>query len=177
MPAAAKPRTPEEEEAIERRFLEADAPPADEPPAEDEAPVEEVLFRAKGVNFRAVMIPRQRWTAPNGEVQVTDGKTLEFAPTGEFRTSDPAEIRHLRGLPTFNREFWEVGAEPHAAPSARPVFDKIADAAVALDVDALAELEVRERETHNREIVIDAIRSARSRVQGALAAAAEEGAS
>jgi hypothetical protein len=172
VPAAAK-RTPEEEERIEREFLAAADPAPEMPPDEDDAPAQEVTFRAKGVNFRAVMKPRQRWTAPNGEVQVTDGRTLEFAPTGEFRTSDPAEIRHLRGLPTFNREFWEVGAEPHAAPSARPVFDKIADAAVALDADALAELEVRERETHNRVFVLDAIRSARERVQGALAAAAE----
>jgi hypothetical protein len=170
---AAQQRTPEEEEAIERRFLESEAPPADEPAAEDEAPVEEVTFRAKGVNFRAVMVPRHRWVAPNGEAQVTDGKTLEFAPSGEFRTSDPAEIRYLRGLPTFNREFWEVGAEPHAAPSPRPMFDKIAEASVALDVDALAQLEVLERETLNRPFVLDAIRSARDRVQGVLTAAAE----
>jgi hypothetical protein len=172
VPAAAK-RTPEEEERIEREFLAKSEPAPEVPPAEDEAPVEEVTFRAKGVNFRAVMVPRQRWTAPNGEVQVTDGKTLEFAPSGEFRTSDAAEIRHLRNLPTFNREFWEVGNEPHAAPSPRPMFDKIAEASVALDVDALAQLEVIERETLNRVFVLDAIRSARDRVQGALTAAAE----
>jgi hypothetical protein len=162
VPAAQK-RTPEEEQALEEQFI--GATPAD---GELEEEPETVTFRSKGVNFRAVMIPRHRWTAPNGEVQVTDGKTLEFAPLGEYTTNDAAEIKHLRNLPTFNREFWEVGREPNAAPSPRPVFDKIADAAVALDDRALAELEVSERETHNRQVVIEAIQSARRRVQGAL---------
>lgn len=171
MPAAAK-RTPEEEEAIERRFLEADAPPAEEPPADDEAPVEEVTFRAKGVNFRAVMVPRQRWTAPNGEVQVSDGVTYEFAPKGEFRTDDPEAIAYLRGLGSFNREFWEVGNEPGRIPDSGPMIERVAAASAALNLEALDELELEERAGHKRHDVLTHITASKVAVKKMLEAQA-----
>lgn len=170
MPAAQK-RTQEEEERLEREFIGAGEPEPEV--AAEEGPQEPIMFRSKGVNFRAVMVPRHRWTAPNGEVQVTDGKTLEFAPAGEYTTADPAEIRHLRSLPTFNREFWEVGSEPHAIPSPRPIMDKVVTATVALDDEELARLEEEERNSWARPFVLDSIRSARERVQGAINGAAE----
>jgi hypothetical protein len=137
------------------------------------------MFRSKGHGFRAVMVARNRTTMPNGEVRVfgTDeypaGKTIEFAPAGEYVTDDPREIAYLKSLPTFNLEFWQVGAEPHAIPDPKPIMEKVAEATVTVDDETLARLEEEERATWKRKFVLDSIRAARERVQGALAAARE----
>lgn len=172
MPAAQK-RTPEEEERIEQEFIGA-ATPADDGDGDNigPAPVDEVVFRSKGVNFRAVRVPRHRWTAPNGEVQVSDGVTYEFAPKGEFRTDDPEAIAYLRGLGSFNREFWEVGNEPGRIPDSGPMIERVAAASAALNLEALDELELEERAGHKRHDVLTHITASKVAVKKMLEAQA-----
>lgn len=161
MPAPKK-RTPEEEAALEAQFIgETSAPDAGEPESEYEG---EVIFRSKGRGFRAIRIPRNRWFAPNGEAQTTPGETYEFEPNGEFRTDDPVAIAHLRGLQSFNREFWEVGKEPGRIPSSESRLEEVAEAGVTLNLERLDELEELERATHKREDVLIAIRATKRKV-------------
>lgn len=130
---------------------------------------EEVHFRSKGVNFRAVIKPSRRKTTEFG-METIPGTAADFAPTGDYRTSDPEVVEYLRALPTFNVEFWEVGHEPGQAPSIEPVIDRIAAAIIELDDAALSQLDGEERSSFNRPEVLAMISSARRRVQGALSA-------
>lgn len=169
MPAA-KQKTPEEEAAAEAEFIgagEIEEDVAELEPTE----VDEVIFRSKGRGFRAIMIPRHRWTAGNGEVQVTPGKTLEFGPNGEYRTSDAAEIKHLKGLQSFNREFWQVGAEPGRVPDSQPMLERVVEAGISLDIAKLDELEQEESTGFARHDVMVSIKAAKARVGKLLAEA------
>lgn len=167
MPAAQK-RTPEEEQRLEEEFIGTTPADVEQPPE----PVGEVIFRSKGVNFRAVRVPRHRWTAPNGEVQVSDGVTYEFAPKGEFRTDDPEAIAYLRGLGSFNREFWEVGNEPGRIPDSQPMIERVVGASTALDLEGLDELEREERAGYKRHDVLTHITAAKVTVKKMLDAGA-----
>jgi hypothetical protein len=142
-----------------------------EPAADDprrnvpEEGFEPVKFRSKGVNHRIVRVAATRWTTLNGEAQHAGGISYDFAPgRGEFvaLNSDVAEF--LRARPAFNREFWEVGAEPHAAPDPSIVLDKVQQALFDLDLDALAELKALEQASHRRKVVLDQINSAERRI-------------
>lgn len=156
----------------EREAAEAAAAGALPPASGDvEDGFEPVLFRSKGTAFRVVRVGRHRWTAPNGEAQISDGRDYEFV-SGEVgaselwvRNSNVANF--LRGRPTFNREFWEVGAEPHAAPDPEVVMEKIMAATVDMDDAALEELQALETASHRRPIVLKAIKQARAQIQRA----------
>ena len=131
-----------------------------------QAQLEEVLFRSRGRNFRAVM--QAAYAEPtNFGIKQNKGRAIEFAPTGEYRTSDPEEIKHLRSLPTMNNEFWEVGKEPDALPDPEPVIERIMSAVVELDLATLDTIENEERAGYKREQVLSAVRSARRRVTDA----------
>jgi hypothetical protein len=139
-----------------------------EPEVEQEPEQEEALFRSKGLNFRVVVVPRFRRFTEAGDQIVSEGVTAEFAPNGEYRTSDPKVIAHLRGLGSLNREFWEVGKEPGAVPSPEMVMEKVFQATVDFDDEALERLEREEENGFRREIVLRSIRSAREKVNAQL---------
>jgi hypothetical protein len=130
-----------------------------------DAPTRPVVFISKGKNFSAVRVPARRGSE-NGETIADPGVRYEFAPFGRFETTDPAAIAHLRGLGSFNIEFWELGAEPGRVPPPDGVFEQIMGAVAELDDARLAELEVEEQEGHKRDVVLNAIRAARTKVQG-----------
>lgn len=124
---------------------------------------EEVVFRARGRNFRVVMQPA--YDEPtNFGIRRHAGYTIEFGSEAEYRTGDPEEIEYLRRLPTLNREFWEVGAEPFGVPDPEPVIDRIMTATIELDGAALESIENEERAGYQREAVMTAVRRARARV-------------
>jgi hypothetical protein len=139
-------------------------------PEGDELLDVEVVYRSKGTNFAAVRIGRRRWME-QGEQQVTGRVAYEFAPSGEFRTRDRRIVDYLESLPTFNLEFWRVGAEPGRPPSTELVDEQIMAAVATLNDDVLSELEVQERNVHKREQVLARILTARRSVQGTLATA------
>lgn len=142
-------------------------------PAVDERLDEPVLFRSKGRNFSCTMVASNRWFAPNGQAQITEGRRLDFAPTGEYESDEVRVVEFLRSRDSFNREFWEVGNEPGAVPSPELLLDKIVAASVALDLEALEEIEAVEQGGHARELVMKAVRSARNQVERALGDAAK----
>jgi hypothetical protein len=154
--------TEEELDALEPEGAVATAEPEQEPEQE------EALFRSKGVNFRVVYVSRYRRFTEFGDGVVTDGKTLEFAPNGEYRTSDPKEIAYLRGLESLNREFWEVGREPDAVPSPELIMEKVFQATVDFDDDALEVLQREEENGFRRPIVLKSIEAARAKVSAQL---------
>lgn len=131
---------------------------------------EPVTFRSKGVEFRVVRVGRHKWTAPNGESQTTEGRDYQFAagPIGlselVVRNSDVAAW--LRARPSFNREFWEVGAEPFSAPDPEIILKQIQAALFEADDAALEELLTKELASHKRKVVLDAARHARRLIQG-----------
>lgn len=141
----------------------------DPPLLDGQERVDPVTFISKGPNFVLVHKSRHRSTSSNGEVNVTQGVSYDFAPSGSFTTDNPRAIEYLRGRPSFNVEYWELGNEPGAAPAPDLVIDAIMAAALELDDDALAEIERNELAGHGREVVLTQIRSARRRVQGVTA--------
>lgn len=124
-----------------------------------------VRFRSRGRNFRAVMVPTIKKMGDFGSETIR-GRTIEFQD-GEYSTSDETEIAHLRGLPTLNQEFWELGNEPGAAPDSSEILAEAAQAALALDDRRLMELETQEVASFNRGDVVKAIRAMRGTVQAA----------
>jgi hypothetical protein len=132
-----------------------------------EDPLDEpVFFRSRGKEFKMCVVPRRRFTGPDGAQFFTNGITLDFSPHGEYRTRNRRNVELLRGRPGMDREYWEVGKEPHTAPDPQLVIDSIMDATLALDDAALAEIEAQERASHKREAVLKAVASARLKVQG-----------
>ena len=125
-----------------------------------------VTFVSRGREMKVIVVPRRRYTGPTGEQYFTNGITLDFAPNGQYTTRNRRNVEILRARPGMNREYWELGKEPHAKPSAEPVLDAIFDAVLALDDAALEAIEAEERETHQRDEVLRAVRKARERVQG-----------
>lgn len=127
-----------------------------------------VLFRAKGVNFRSVRTGANRTTAPNGEVVSTRGISYDFAPTGEYRTADPDVIAWLRNLPSFNLEFWEVGAEPGAVASPEVVLEQVMHATAELHVERLREILAEEMVGHKRDLVLKTVRAALAKIEAGV---------
>ena len=133
----------------------------------DGQPFEPVTFRARGRNQRIVRVPATRWTTLNGEAQHAGGISYDFAPTGDFTALNSNVANFLRGRPMFNVEFWELGAEPHAAPDPSVVLDKVLQATMELDLDTLEELRAKEAASHGRKVVLDAITAAQRRIKAA----------
>lgn len=121
-------------------------------------------FRSKGVNFKVVIQPSFRKVTDFGH-EFVPGEYADFAPHGMFETDDPRIIEKLRDSPTFNREFWEVGNEPGALPSADAELDRIMAATALLDDAELAQIEAEERAGYNRGEVIASVTRARQQVQ------------
>lgn len=166
-----------EAETSEREAAAAEAAAQQKlPPSEDEVEegFEAVVFRSKGDAFRVVRVGRHRYAAANGETQETEGRAYQFRHSAMglselvVRNSNVAEF--LRGRPSFNREFWEVGAEPHAAPDPKVVLDQVIDATIELDDERLEELLEREMASHQRPVVLDSIRAARRKIRGKVEA-------
>jgi hypothetical protein len=128
---------------------------------------EPVTFRARGRALRIVRVPATRWTTLNGEAQHAGGISYDFAPTGDFTARNSNVADFLRKRPMFNVEFWEVGNEPHAAPDPSVVLDKILKATMELDQDALEEIAAKERGSHKRRLVLDAVNAAQRRIKAA----------
>lgn len=152
----------------EKRAAAAEAKLAVPEDAEFDPPEvgERVVFRARGRNFSAVMVARNRWFSPNGEGQVTDGRLIQFAD-GNYETNEIKVQEFLRSLGSFNREFWEVGNEPGAVPSPKIVLEEIVRAAAALDLERINDLLQTERETHKRDVVLDQAKAAQDAVRAA----------
>lgn len=140
---------------------------------EQEAPerVEEVIFRSKGRNFRAVRPGhgKRRYRDDYGEQVIVEGEAVDFAPNGEFRTTNPATVKWLTESPSFNLYFWRVGEEPGAVPSPDAINEQVLSATLELDDERLAALELEEQKSHQRQDVLHLIRAARTRVQGVAA--------
>jgi hypothetical protein len=132
-----------------------------------EDPLEEpVTFMSKGAEMKVIVVPRRRYTGPTGEQYFTNGITLDFGPNGQYTTRNRRNVEILRSRPGMNREYWELGKEPHAKPNPQLVIDAIFAAVLELDDEKLAEIERTEQQGHKREEVLRAVRSARERVQG-----------
>jgi hypothetical protein len=138
---------------------------SDDPPCEQrlERPV---TFRTRSRNLVVVHKPRHRFTAPNGEVQITNGYRYDFAPTGDFTTDNPVAVAYLRSRPSYNINggFWEVGNEPGRIPSPEKLLERIVIATRDLDDDALEEIQREEEAQHKREVVIMAVKAARKAI-------------
>jgi hypothetical protein len=93
-----------------------------------EDPLDEpVVFRSRGAEFKCIVVPRRRFTGPTGEQYFTNGITLDFSPNGEYSTRNRRNVELLRRRPGMNREYWEVGKEPHSAPDPQLVIEAIID--------------------------------------------------
>jgi hypothetical protein len=130
-------------------------------PEGDDVLPEPVTFRSKGVNFNVIRKARHRVTHANGDVEISEGIHYNFAPTGTFTTQDRRVVEFLNRLPSFNLEFWQVGAEPGAVPPAEATIASIMRAVRDLDVDRVDEIAREEQAGHQREQVLLAIENAR----------------
>jgi hypothetical protein len=135
---------------------------------------EPVVFRSRGAEFKCIVVPRRRFTGPTGEQYFTNGVGMNFSPDGVYSTRNRRNVEALRRRPGMNREYWEVGKEPHSAPDPQLVVGRIFDLALALDDAGLEEIEMQERASHKREIVLKAVSAARLKVQGFAAPAEGE---
>lgn len=136
---------------------------------EDGLLVYPVMFRARGVGFRAVLDPkRPAFDALGQHVGDTEGAVAEFKPNGTYETRDPAVVKSLMERDSFNLEFFRVGMEPGRAPDSAPVLDRIMQATIDLDVKAIEEILEAERAEggHNRGDVIGAGESSLRRLHG-----------
>lgn len=124
----------------------------------------DVEFRARGVAFKAVIKPSHRKITEHGQEFVA-GEYADFAPNGLYRTSDQRIIDHLRSIPTFNTEFFEVGAELGRDADPAPVLEAIMQATIELDDERLSQIESEERAGHNRGTVLQSAAAARQQVQ------------
>lgn len=132
-----------------------------------------VTFISKGAYFKSNRLSRQRTTAPNGEVAVSKGVCYDFAPLGTYTAKTVEAVAWLRSRPMLNLEFWELGKEPHAAPNADKVMDKILEALGDFDDGALEAIELIEQASHKREGVLKAVAKARKVVQGVVSSTEE----
>lgn len=130
------------------------------------APGGMVTFLSRGSNLVVLKKGRIRYADARGQLAVTEGVQYDFAPDGRFETDDEEVIEYLEARPAFGVEFWEMGHDPHKAPTPAPVLDEIMDAVINLDDDRLAEIEQEEQEGLKREIVLSQVASARRKVQG-----------
>lgn len=135
------------------------------PPEGDDLLAEEVIFRSKGANFKAIRIGQRRWKE-DGETQVSGRVAYEFGPNGEFRTRDARAVTYLEKLDSFNLEFWRVGSEPGAPPSSDQIIERIMELALEFDDAGLEEIETAEQSTHQRGDVLKTVAAARRKVQG-----------
>ena len=133
-----------------------------------------VTFLSRGRNLRVIKKARIRYSDARGEIVVTEGVHYPFEPDGRFETDDAEVVEYLKGRPSFGSEFWEMGADPHQAPSPQPVLDTIMDAMLDLDDARLAEIERVELEGLKRALVLDSVQAARRKVQGLAPADADE---
>lgn len=136
---------------------------------EDGLLVMPVMFRSRGVGFRAVLDPkRPQFDAVGVHTGDSAGEVAEFKPDGTFETRDPAVVKDLMARDSFNLEFFRVGMEPGRAPDSAPVLDRIMQATIDLDVKAIEEILEAERAEggHNRGDVIGAGESSLRRLHG-----------
>lgn len=132
-----------------------------------EVPLEKpVVFVARGAMYKVVLRPRYRGVSPTGEQYFTTGSAADFAPTGQYQTTNPETVELLKSRPGFGTDFWIQGSEPFSAPDPKVILGEIFAAAMSLDDDELARLEADERASHKRKVVLDALELARTRVQG-----------
>ena len=124
----------------------------------------EIVFRARGTAFKAVIRPSHRRLTEHGS-EFVPGEYADFAPNAMYRTGEQRIIDHLRGLPSFNVEFFEVGKEPGREADPQMVLEAISQATIELDDDRLAVLEAEERAGENRGTVVQAVAAARQQVQ------------
>lgn len=133
-----------------------------------ERDAETVVFRSRGPNFMVLIQSPRQFQSPDGRWTTNGGLIADFAPNGELKTNNPDVIKQLKALESFNSEFVEVGNEPDRVPSPEIVLDAIMQAAVEFDGDRLREIEEHERAHHKREVVLQAVGSARRRLTEAL---------
>lgn len=129
-----------------------------------------VTFKSRGSNQVVICKARHRLVDARGGVQVTPGVSYQFTPDeggkgGVFTTDDKVVADYLRSREGFNREYVEVGNEPDRMPSPAPVIDRVMDAQIELDIDALDEIEHEENATWARPAVLEAVAAARRRVE------------
>lgn len=95
---------------------------------------------------------------PNPSVRVEFGSQ---GPANDFTTDDPRVIDKLREHELYNKDFWEQGAPPDLPkPTVAQQMSAITAAAVKGDIETLKEIAREEQDTHNREEVLLAIKSA-----------------
>lgn len=128
-----------------------------------------VTFRARGAdkpggcNFNIVRKAQHRTVLESGEAVFSLATHYNFAPSGYFTTDDEDVAAYIRRSPGYGVEVMELGAEQGDVPSPGPVLDRIMQARIDLDVEALDEIEHRERggEGWKRPVVLEAIAATR----------------
>jgi hypothetical protein len=133
-----------------------------------------VTFQAKVANMRIAMEPAF-YAERNASGRVTQpgfsGHAIQFED-GEYTTDDPDEIEFIRGRPYFNQfathnAIWEKDAPPEEPqPTIREQTKAINKAARAGDVEKLGEIAEQEKASHNRDAVLDEIKSALAELAG-----------
>jgi hypothetical protein len=129
-----------------------------------------VTFKALGgvkSEHCVIRVGRHEWTAPNGLKETSEGILYQFI-RGEFVAKSRDVADFLRSRPSFGSLYWEEGSEPHAPPNPAKALDEVMDAVMELDEGALERLLEREQASHNRLVVVQAIKRGRARIRGRL---------
>lgn len=99
----------------------------------------------------------------------TEGKSVEFE-NGTYTTEDEDTIKALREHRLFNSAFYEHGNAPdEPKPTVKEQLSKVTKAASDKDAEAVREVIAKERETHNREVVLDAAEDVLEAIESASA--------
>jgi hypothetical protein len=121
----------------------------------------EVTFVTRIINYRLTQIPEDWEELSGGRRRRILGHAAVFDEvTGTYTTSDPEEIEWLRNHDEFGSKFVEAGSD-EPKPT---VAEQVTAVASAVDIDQLEEIDTLERETHNRQIVLDAVHAAAERM-------------
>jgi hypothetical protein len=131
----------------------------------------EVTFVTRIINYRLTQIPEDWEELSGGRRRRILGHSAVFDEvTGVYKTSDAEEIEWLRNHDEYGVKFIEAGAD-EPKPT---VAEQVTAIAGAVDIDQLEEIDTLERETHNRQIVLDAVHAAAERIDAAPKAGADE---
>jgi hypothetical protein len=128
-----------------------------------------VKFRAMGPKpekseLRVLRVGRHEYTHM-GRTEHSPGVAYQFL-RGEFEALSQDVVDYLKSRPTFNVLFCEAGQEPGAAPDPGVMLEKVLNAVMELDDDALRELFDREQASHKRPVVLKAILHGRRQIRG-----------
>jgi len=127
------------------------------------------VFASRGRGCRIIYKPRRAMADSEGNSWISEGHAIDFAPNGEFRTDNPDVVRYIMARDAFNREYWDVEDPPGSVEAPDAALERLAGLLIDLNLEAINEMEVKERASLNRDIVMRQIKVAQRQVELALA--------